>query len=86
MSVWISNCFKKYVSCSGIDSNAPITMGITLTYASEHLHILNISTFSLAYFFNFLICDIIITIIIILIKLMYSVSFKIQSMTYFGHI
>ena len=53
MSVWISNCFKKYVSCFGIDPNAPITMGITLTVASEYLHILDISAFSLAYFVNF---------------------------------
>ena len=53
MSVWISYCFKKYFSCFGIGPNAPITTGITLTFASEHPHILDISTFSSAYFVIF---------------------------------
>ena len=36
MPVRISNCFKKHVSCFGIDPNAPITTGITVNFASEH--------------------------------------------------
>ena len=53
MSVRISNCCRKYVSFFGIDPKAPITMGITLTFAAEHPHILDISTFSSAYFVIF---------------------------------
>ena len=49
MSVRISSCSRKYVSFFGIDPNAPITMGTTLTFAAEHPHILDISTFSSAY-------------------------------------
>ena len=49
MSVQISSCSRKYVSFFGIDLNAPITMGTTLNFAAEHLHILGISIFSLAY-------------------------------------
>ena len=44
MSVRMSNCSGKCVSFLDIDPKAPITMGITLKFAAEHLHILDIST------------------------------------------